>query len=89
LDDSGNFYTDTVHLVERLTMIDPDTIHYDVTVEDSKAYTRPWKLVWALVREKEQGFQLLEEACWEGERDLGRIREAGYRYYFGETWRGR
>lgn len=89
LDDSGNFYTDAVHLVERLTMIDPDTIHYDVTVEDPKTYTRPWKLVWALVREKEPGFQLLEEACWEGERDLGRIREAGYRYYFGETWRGR
>ena len=88
-DDSGNFYTDAAHLVERLTMVDPDTIHYEVTVEDSKAYTRPWTLVWALVREKESGFELLEEACWEGERDLPRILEAGYRYYFGEGWRGR
>ena len=44
-DDSGNFYTDAAHLVERLTMVDPDTIHYEVTIEDSKAYTRPWKLV--------------------------------------------
>ena len=32
-DDSGNFYTDAAHLVERLTLVDPDTIHYEVTVE--------------------------------------------------------
>lgn len=89
LDDSGNFYTDTAHLVERLTMVDRDTMHYEVTVEDARAYTRPWKLVWALVRETESGFELLEEACREGERDLPRIREAGYRHYFGDTWRGR
>jgi hypothetical protein len=88
-DDSGNFYTDAAHLVERLTLIDPDTIHYEVTVEDPKAYTRPWKLVWALVREKAPGFELLEEACWEGERDLPLIREQGYQYYFGEPWRAR
>ena len=89
-DDSGNFYTNAAHLVERLTLIDPDTIHYEVTVEDPKTYTRPWKLVWALVRQKQPGFELLEEACREGERDASRIREAGgYRYYFGGSWRGR
>jgi hypothetical protein len=89
-DDSGNFYTDAAHLVERLTLIDPDTIHYEVTVEDPKTYTRPWKLVWALVRQKDPGFELMEEACREGERDVPRIREiGGYRYYFGESWRGR
>ena len=88
-DDSGNFYTNAAHLVERLTLIDPDTIHYEVTVEDSKTYTRPWKLVWALVRQKQPGFELLEEACREGERDASRIRAGGYRYYFGESWRGR
>lgn len=87
-DDSGNFYTNAAHLVERLTLIDPDTIHYEVTVEDPKTYTRPWKLVWALVRQKEP-FELLEEACREGERDASRIRQSGYRYYFGDSWRGR
>ena len=88
-DDSGNFYTDTAHLVERLTMVDRDTIHYQVVVEDPKVYTRPWTLVWALVREKEPGFELLEEACREGEHDLPRLREAGFKPYFGDTWRGR
>jgi len=70
-------------------MFDPDTIHYEVTIQDPKAYTRPWKMVWALVREKAPGFQLLEEACLEGERDLPHFLGLGYRYYFGETWRSR
>jgi len=89
LDDAGNFYTDAAHLVERLTMIDPDTIHYEVTIEDPKAYTRPWKTVWALVRQKQPGFELLEEACLEGERDLPHFFDGGYKYYFGESWRSR
>jgi hypothetical protein len=88
-DDSGNFYTNAAHLVERLTLIDPDTIHYEVTVEDPKTYTRPWKLVWALVRQKQSGFELMEEACREGERDASRIRESGLKYYFGGSWSGR
>ncbi len=33
MDDSGNFYTDTARLTERMTMIDPDVIHYEVTIE--------------------------------------------------------
>ena len=89
IDDSGNFYTDAAHLVERLTMIAPDTIHYAVTIEDPKAYTRPWTAVWAQVRVTEPGFELFEESCWEGERDLPRFRELGYRDYYGESWRRR
>jgi hypothetical protein len=90
LDDSGNFYTDTARLTERLTPIDPDTIHYEVTLEDPKAYTRPWKVAWALVRDRTPGgYELFEEACREGERDLGRIREQGYKLYFGAPWRFR
>ena len=87
-DDSGDFYTDAAHLTERLTMIDPNTIHYEVTFDDPKAYTRPWKMAWPLVREK-PGTELPEEACWEGERDIFRLRDLGFRFYFGEAWRGR
>ena len=89
LDDSGNFYTDAAHLVERVTLIDPDTIHYQVTFEDSKAYTRPWTVAWALVREKTPGYEILEEACWEGDRDLPHARKAGFQYYLGQPWKNR
>jgi hypothetical protein len=89
LDDAGNFYTNTARLNERLTMIDPDAIQYEVTLDDPTVYARPWKLAWALVREKEAGFELIEEACREGERSLGRIREQGARFYFGAPWRFR
>ena len=89
LDDSGNFYTDAASIVERLTLIDPDTMHYAVTITDPKAYTAPFTLAWALVRVKDPTFELFEEACREGEASLETIKQQGYKYYFGESWRGR
>ena len=89
LDDSGNFYTDTAHIVERLTMIDADTLDYEVRVEDPKVFTRPWTMAWAQVRVKEPGFELLEEACREGQRDVDSLLQQGFKYYFGNPWRER
>jgi hypothetical protein len=89
IDDSGNFYTNNARVTERLTMIDADNIHYEATIEDSTVYTRPWKVAWVLIREKEASFELIEEACQEGERSLDRIREQGAKFYFGIPWRFR
>jgi hypothetical protein len=89
IDDSGNFYTDAAHIVERLTMIAPDTIHYQVTIEDPTAYTRPFTMVWAQVRITDPEFVIYEESCWEGERDLPRMRELGMIEYYGKPWRAR
>ena len=86
----GNFYTDAAHLVERLTMVDANTIDYEVTFEDPKAYTRPWRVAWVLQRVMEPGFELIEEACIEGERSMEDIREqGGALLLFREGWRGR
>ena len=89
IDDAGNFFTDAAHLVERFTMIDLDTIHYELTLEDPTAYTRPWTMAWALTRDKEPGFEIIEEACREGERDVPSFLKIGFRRYFGQSWRER
>ena len=70
MDQSGNFQTEHTHIVERYTMIDPDAIHFEATIEDPAIYTEPWKIALAFTRNKEDGYYQLEYACHEGERDL-------------------
>jgi hypothetical protein len=43
IDRQGTPHTDRLHLVERLTRTDFNTIKYEVTIEDPGAYTAPWK----------------------------------------------
>lgn len=59
-DRSGNFHSDALHVVERYTLIDPDHIDYEATIEDPKVFTKPWKLDVILYRHKEKNFQLLD-----------------------------
>jgi hypothetical protein len=60
LDRAGNFHSEVLHLVERYTMIGPDHINYEVTVEDPKVFTRPWKMNMVLYRRKEPNVRLLD-----------------------------
>jgi hypothetical protein len=61
-DMAGDFHSDELHLVERYTMTDPDTIQYEVAVEDSKVFTRPWKMTMPLYRQKNMS-RVLEYQC--------------------------
>jgi hypothetical protein len=70
LDNAGNFVSDALHVVERFTMVDPNTIHYEARLEDSKVYTRPWTMVSALVRNEESKFEIWEQACHEGNQSV-------------------
>lgn len=84
LDDSANTYSNEAKVTERLTMIDKDTIHATATIEDPKAYTAPWTMVWPMLRDATPGgYEFLEEACREGERWVARLRKTGVRYYRG------
>jgi hypothetical protein len=68
-DARGHFHSDALHEVERLTLIDADTIHYEATFEDPTVFTRAWTMAFPLVRNKEAGFEQMEEACHEGNDD--------------------
>lgn len=65
---SGNFQSDTLHMVERWTFVDKDTIRYEATLEDPNVYTKPWTIRFGIFRNKQEGYELLEDACYEGNR---------------------
>jgi hypothetical protein len=41
-------HTDQLHLVEKYTRTDANTLKYEVTVDDLGAYTKPWTSSWTL-----------------------------------------
>jgi hypothetical protein len=77
LDAVGHLHSDAIHVVERFTPIDANTIRYEATVDDSKAFTQPLKLTDTFRRNKTKGYQLMEFACLEGgDTDLQHYTEA-------------
>ena len=60
----GVLQSDALHVVERFTRVSAGTIHYDVTIDDPKMYTRPWKL--AIPLERDDEYRIYEYACHEG-----------------------
>jgi hypothetical protein len=63
LDRTGNYHSDQLHVVERFTRADPDTLTYEATIEDPKVFSRPWKISMPLRLHKEKNFRLLEYEC--------------------------
>ena len=62
-DRAGNFHSDALHVVERFTPTDRDHMQYEVTIEDPKVFTRPWKMSMPLYRRQEKDAELLEYEC--------------------------
>ncbi len=65
LDRSGNYGSDSLHVVERYTMLDANTIQYEATLEDPDTYTKPWKIGFPLYRHREKNARLLSFKCVE------------------------
>jgi hypothetical protein len=63
LDGAGNFHSEALHVVERYTRTDANTITYEATIEDPKVFTRPWKMSLTLHLHREPNFRLLEYEC--------------------------
>ena len=64
-DRAGNFHSEALHVVERYTPVSPDVLDYQVTIEDPKVFTRPWKIRLPLYRRQDTNVQLLEFKCVE------------------------
>jgi hypothetical protein len=62
--DGGAPYSDEMKLTERFTRVSPNTINYELTVDDPKTYTATWKVAFPITHEP--GYQLFEYACHEG-----------------------
>ena len=64
-DRAGNFHSEALHVVERFTPVHPNLVDYQVTIEDPKVFTRPWKIRMPLYRRQEANAQLMEFKCVE------------------------
>ena len=62
-DRAGNFHSDALHVVERYTPASPDLMQYEALIEDSKVFTRPWKISFPLYRRLDKNAQFLEFKC--------------------------
>jgi len=61
---SGDFFSDNVRIVERITFVDADTMNYEATIDDPTVFTRPWTM--RVVEKRRPDEEPLESACWEG-----------------------
>lgn len=64
----GTPVSEQLHIVERFTPVDHDTLQYEITVDDPAQYTAPWKIAYPLARDA--GYQMFEYACHEGNRAI-------------------
>jgi len=71
LDRNGSPMTDAAKITERYRRLNYGTMEIEMTIDDPKAYTRPWtiKLTHKLVLDAE----LIDYLCVENEKDAGRL----------------
>jgi hypothetical protein len=68
LDNAGNPHTDQLHVIERISRTDFNTLRYEYTIDDPGAYTKPWSNFFT-VRWNANN-EMLEYICQENNRLL-------------------
>lgn len=66
LDEAGNFHSDQLHVVERYTLLNRDTMKYEARLEDPKIYSKPWSIRLLFYRDLRPGARITEDECLEG-----------------------
>lgn len=68
LDQDGHPHTEALHTVERFARLDEETLHYEVTIEDPRAYTKSWTTSYTIPWSPRQ--EPMEYVCQEDNVDL-------------------
>ena len=68
LDQEGHPHSDALHTIERFTRRDEMSLHYSVTIDDPKAYTKPWTTSFTIPWVPHA--ELMEYICQENNKDL-------------------
>jgi hypothetical protein len=71
LDNNGHPGTEALHLTERFRRRDYGHIDLQLTIDDPKAYTKPWNVNLELTLMPDT--ELIEYVCSENEKDLGHL----------------
>jgi hypothetical protein len=82
LDYSGHPHTDMLHVIEKFTRQNKNTLHYEATIDDPGAYTKPWTVGWNIPWRGNA--ELTEYICQENNLYLQRLTDD-----FGQSLFGR
>jgi hypothetical protein len=86
LDQQGRFLTDEARIVERMRIVDDNSILYQATFEDPNVFTRPFTIAFSFRRDTSPNPEIWEEACYETNTEQMRLfRSIGRRTYPGIT----
>jgi hypothetical protein len=69
-DRAGNHHGAMMKVTERYTLMDPNHIQYEATIEDPETFSQPWKISMPLYRRLDNNVQLLEFKCVEFSEEL-------------------
>jgi hypothetical protein len=70
----ATLHTDALHVIERYRRVDYDTINYEVTIDDPKAFTKVWSAAPSFLSLR-PGERLHEYECIENNEDIVRFEE--------------
>jgi hypothetical protein len=79
LDTIGHPHSDQLHLTQRFSRPDLGHLSYDVTVDDPKTFTKPWKNTRTFILRTD--WEIMEYSCEENNKSLweGRIKAPKYK----------
>jgi hypothetical protein len=77
---NGTMHTDELTTVERISRPNRDTLHYEATINDPGAYTKPWTVAWNIPWN--EGAELAEYICQENNKFLLELKDDNGQPFF-------